>query len=123
MGMREILDIKHGGIEGYGFHCHYLGTSVPISKVLDTVQETDAQAVLISTIISHNDVHRTNMKRLNDLAVERGIRDKILLIGGGTQVTDEIARSCGMDAGFGRGTKGNLVATFIVKKMMAQKEG
>jgi D-ornithine 4,5-aminomutase subunit beta len=123
VGMREILDIKHGGIEGYGFHCHYLGTSVPISKVLDTAQETDAQAVLISTIISHNDVHRTNMKRLNDLAVERGIRDKILLIGGGTQVTDEIARSCGMDAGFGRGTKGNLVATFIVKKMMAQKEG
>ena len=32
VGMREILDIKHGGIEKYGFHCHYLGTSVPVSK-------------------------------------------------------------------------------------------
>jgi D-ornithine 4,5-aminomutase subunit beta len=121
VGMREILDIKHGGIEQYGFHCHYLGTSVPISKVLDAAQETDARAVLISTIITHNDVHRINMKRLNDLALERGVRDKVLLIAGGTQVSDEIAKACGMDAGFGRGTKGRHVASFIVGKMMGRK--
>jgi D-ornithine 4,5-aminomutase subunit beta len=118
-GMREILDIKHGGIEKYGFHCHYLGTSVPVSKLLDAAQETGAQAVLISTIITHNDIHRFHMKRLHDLAVERGIRDTVLLIAGGTQVTDEIARACGMDAGFGRGTKGRHVAAFIVKNMIA----
>ncbi len=122
VGMREIIDIKHGGIEKYGFHCHYLGTSVPISKVLDAAQETNAQAVLISTIISHNDVHRTNMQRLHDLAVERGIRDKLLLIAGGTQVTDEIAKECGMDAGFGRGTKGQHVGTFIVKELKKREE-
>ena len=119
VGMREILDIKHGGIEQYGFQCHYLGTSVPISKVLDAAQETDARGVLISTIITHNDIHRINMKRLNDLALERGLRDKVLLIAGGTQVSDDIAKACGMDAGFGRGTKGQHVATFIVKKMRA----
>ena len=123
VGMREILDIKHGGIEKYGFHCHYLGTSVPVSKLLDAAQETASQAVLISTIITHNDVHRTNMKRLSDLALERGIRDKLLLIAGGTQVTDEIAKACGMDAGFGRGTKGQHVASFILKKMMGRGEG
>ena len=117
VGMREIIDIKHGGVEKYGFHCHYLGTSVPVSKLLDAAQETDAKAVLISTIITHNDIHRVNMKRLHDLAVERGIRDKILLIAGGTQVTDEIARSCGMDAGFGRGAKGHHVGTFIVNTL------
>jgi D-ornithine 4,5-aminomutase subunit beta len=123
VGMREILDIKHGGIERYGFRCHYLGTSVPVSKVLDAAQETHARAVLISTIITHNDVHRTNMRRLNDLALERGIRDRLFLIAGGTQVTDEIARACGMDAGFGRGTRGQHVATFIVKAMTARGEG
>jgi D-ornithine 4,5-aminomutase subunit beta len=117
VGMREILNIKHGGIEKYGFHCHYLGTSVPISKVLDAAQETDANVVLISTIITHNDVHRLNMQRLHDLAMERGIRDDLLLIAGGTQVTHDIAKACGMDAGFGRGTKGNHVGTFIVNAL------
>jgi D-ornithine 4,5-aminomutase subunit beta len=119
VGMREILDIKHGGIEKYGFHCHYLGTSVPIGKVLDAAQETNARAVLISTIVTHNDMHETNMRRLNDLAVERGIRDRILLIAGGTQITDAVARACGMDTGFGRGTTGRHVASFIVKNLAA----
>jgi D-ornithine 4,5-aminomutase subunit beta len=117
--MREILDIKHGGIEKYGFHCHYLGTSVPITKVLDAAEETGARAVLISTIITHNDVHRINMQRLHDLAVERGIRQKLLLIAGGTQVTHDIATACGMDAGFGRGTTGHHVAALLVKTMRA----
>jgi D-ornithine 4,5-aminomutase subunit beta len=103
VGLREILDIKHGGIEKYGFHCHYLGTSVPVSKLLDAAVETGARAVLISTIITHNDVHKINMQRLHDLAIERGIRQQLLLIAGGTQVTDAMAKACGMDAGFGRG--------------------
>jgi D-ornithine 4,5-aminomutase subunit beta len=60
------------------------------------------------------------MCRLNDLAVERGIRDRMLLIAGGTQITDEAARACGMDTGFGRGTKGRHVASFIVKRLTAE---
>lgn len=121
VGMREIIDIKHGGLEKYAFRCHYLGTSVPVSKVLDAAQETSAKAALISTIISHNDIHRINMRRLHDLAVERGIRDGLILISGGTQVHDAMAVECGMDAGFGRGTKGRHVASFIVGKMMDKK--
>jgi D-ornithine 4,5-aminomutase subunit beta len=123
VGMREIIDIKHGGLEKYGFHCHYLGTSVPVSKVLDAVQETGAKAALISTIISHNDIHRVNMQRLHDLAVERGIRDGLILIAGGTQVNEAMAVESGMDAGFGRGTKGKHVASFIVGKTMDREKG
>jgi len=76
---------------------------------------------LISTIISHNDIHRVNMRRLHDLAVERGIRDNIILIAGGTQVNNTMAVECGMDAGFGRGTTGGDVASFIVGKMMGSE--
>jgi D-ornithine 4,5-aminomutase subunit beta len=121
VGMREIIDIKHGGVEKYGFICHYLGTSVPINKVLDAALETGSGIVLISTIITHNDIHRVNMKRLADLAVERGIRDKLLLIAGGTQVTNEAAVAEGLDAGFGRGTKGHAVASFIVKRLQGKR--
>ena len=117
VGMREIIDIKHGGIEKYGIDVTYLGTSVPISKVVDAAIETNADAILISTIISHNDVHRTNMKKLNDLCIEKGIRDKVILIAGGTQVNNDMAVKAGMDAGFGRGTHGDDVATFILKTL------
>jgi D-ornithine 4,5-aminomutase subunit beta len=55
------------------------------------------------------------MRKLNDIAVEKGVRDKLILIAGGTQVTPEIAVSNGMDGGFGRGTKGAHVATKIVE--------
>lgn len=116
VGMREIIDIKHGGIEGFGITCHYLGTSVPIEKVVDAAIETAADAILISTIITHAEIHRINMRRLNDLCIEKGIRDKIILVAGGTQVTNDIAVEEGMDAGFGRGTHGHAVASFLVEK-------
>jgi D-ornithine 4,5-aminomutase subunit beta len=117
VGMREIIDIKHGGIEKYGVDCIYLGTSVPVEKLLDAAIEHAADAVLLSTIISHGEIHRQNMEKLNDLAIEKGVRDKLLLISGGTQVTDELAKCWGMDAGFGRGTHGHDVASFMVEAL------
>jgi D-ornithine 4,5-aminomutase subunit beta len=122
VGLREIIDIKHGGIEKYGIQSEYLGTSCPIEKLIDAAVETKAQVIMASTIITHNDIHIKNMKKLHDLCVEKGVRDKLILISGGTQVSDEIARANGMDAGFGRGTHGNNVATFIVEEMQRRKE-
>ncbi|NLA59910.1 MAG: LuxR family transcriptional regulator [Firmicutes bacterium] len=116
VGMREIIDIKHGGIEGFGIKATYLGTSVPIDKVVNAAIEEDADAILISTIISHADIHRKNMERLARLCEEKGVRQKFILVGGGTQVTNDLAVQAGLDAGFGRGTKGIDVASFLVKK-------
>lgn len=117
VGMREILDIKHGGIEKYGVKYHYLGTSVPIGKLVDAAIETGAHAILISTIISHNDVHRAQMKKLAELCQEKGIREKIILIAGGTQVNRDMAKETGLDATFGRGTKGIHVVNAMVKTL------
>lgn len=116
VGLKEILDIKHGGIEQFGIKYHYLGTSCPVEKLVDAAIETNSQAILCSTIITHNDVHIKNMRRINDLCVEKGVRDKLILVGGGTQVTHEIAVEAGMDAGFGRGSRGIDVASFLVKR-------
>lgn len=120
VGMREILDIKHGGIEKYGVKYHYLGTSVPIGKLVDAAIETGAHAILISTIISHNDVHRAQMKKLAELCKEKGIRDKVVLIAGGTQVNRDMAKETGLDATFGRGTKGIHVVNAMVKVLKAR---
>ncbi|MCR3905521.1 MAG: D-ornithine 4,5-aminomutase subunit OraE [Tenericutes bacterium] len=116
VGMREILDIKHGGVEKFGISYNYLGTSVPIEKFIDAAIETNSQCVMISLIISHDDIHYKNMQKLHDYAVEKGVRDKLILLAGGTQVTPELAKKYGMDQGFSRGTKGKDVASFIVKR-------
>ena len=116
VGIREIIDIKHGGIEKYGIECHILGTSISVEKLVDAAIEINADAILTSTIISHDDIHYKNMKKLHQYAIERGVRDKMIFIAGGTQVSNEQAVANGMDAGFGRGTKGSHVATFLVKK-------
>ena len=122
VGLREIIDIKHGGIEKYGIKCIYLGTSVPITKLIDAAIESDADAILMSTIISHDDVHYKNMKKTHEYAVEKGVREKLIIVAGGTQVTPELARKQGVDQGFGRGTKGNHVASFLVKQKEKMNE-
>lgn len=116
VGLREIIDIKHGGIEKYGMEVHYLGTSVPVEKLVDAAIELNADAILASTIISHDDIHYRNMKRIHELAIEKGIREKIMIMAGGTQVIPEIAVENGMDAGFGRGSNGANVATALVER-------
>lgn len=116
VGLREIIDIKHGGIEKYGIKVHYLGTSVPVEKLLQAAVETNAEVVMASVIISHDDIHYKNVAAIDKLAREMGIRDKIIFIAGGTQVTPELAVKWGADAGFGRGAKGIHNATFIVKE-------
>ena len=117
VGLREIIDIKHGGIEKYGIMAEYLGTSVPTQKLVDAAIETNADAILMSTIISHDEIHYKNMKKVVDYAIEKGVRDRLLIIAGGTQVSPDIAKEQGVDAGFGRGTKGKDVASFIVKTL------
>ena len=114
VGLHEILDIKHGGIEKYGFHCHDLGASVSVERILDMAEKLDARAVLISTIVTHEHIHERHMRHLNELAKERGLRERLVLVAGGAQVSNELAHKFGLDAGFGRGTTGRDVGSFLV---------
>jgi len=122
VGIREVLDIKHGGVEKFGIKYEYLGTSVPIEKFVDAAIETKSNVIMMSTIISHDDTHYKSMLKLHNYAVEKGVRDKLILVAGGTQVTPEIARTNKMDQGFGRGTKGIHIASFILDKHKEMNE-
>ncbi len=116
VGLREIIDIKHGGIEGFGIKVHYLGTSVPVEKLVNAAIELNADAILASTIISHDDIHYKNIAGIDRIAKEMGVRDKLIFAAGGTQVTPDLAVQAGADAGFTRGHKGVHVASFLVKR-------
>ncbi|MDY6038496.1 MAG: D-ornithine 4,5-aminomutase subunit OraE [Eubacterium sp.] len=121
VGLREIINIKHGGIEKWGIKVNYLGTSVPVEKLVDAAIELNATAILASTIISHDNIHYKNMKRINELAIEKGIRDNVIICAGGTQVIPEDARKTGIDEGFGRDSHGIDVATFLAEEAMRKR--
>jgi len=121
VGIDAIMNMKgfdgHYGLERYkGVEAINLGSQVPNEELIAKAIELNADAILASTIISHDDIHYKNMKRIHELCIEKGIRDKIILTAGGTQVTPELACENGMDQGFGRGTNGAQVATFLVEK-------
>ena len=122
VGLREIIDIKHGGIEKFGIEVHYLGTSVPVEKLVDAAVELNAEVILASTIISHDNIHYKNMKRIHELAIEKGIREDVIICAGGTQVIPEEAVKTGIDAGFGRNSHGIDVATFIIEERRRRRE-
>jgi D-ornithine 4,5-aminomutase subunit beta len=121
VGIREIMNIKHGGIEKWGIECIYLGTSVPVEKMVDAAIETNAEAILASTIISHDNIHYKNIKRIAELCVEKGVRDKIIIVQGGTQVVPEEAIKAGADMGFGRNSHGIDVATFLAEERQRRR--
>lgn len=116
VGLREIIDIKHGGIEKYGMEVVYLGTSCPPEKLVNAAIEVHADAIMASTIISHDDIHYKNIAKIDKIMREMGIRDKVIFVAGGTQVTPELARKAGADEGFGRGSHGVHNATFLIKR-------
>lgn len=121
VGLREIIDIKHGGIERFGIEVEYLGTSVPVEKLVDAAIELNAEVIMASTIISHDNIHYKNMKRIHELAVEKGIRDKVIICAGGTQVIPEEGVKTGIDAAFGRNSHGIDVASFIVEERQRRR--
>ena len=122
VGLREIIDIKHGGIERFGIEVHYLGTSVPVEKLVDAAVELKAEAILASTIISHDNIHYKNMKRIHELAIEKGIRDDVIIAAGGTQVIPEEGLKTGVDAAFGRNSHGIDVASFLIEERQRRRK-
>jgi len=84
--------------------------------MIDAAVEANADAILASVIISHDGVHYRNLRKLNETAIEKGVRDRLIIIGGGTQISVKEANLTGIDAGFGRGTKGIQVADFLIRK-------
>ena len=57
---------------------------------------------------------------LPDTHDEKSQKGKVIAIGG-PQVTDRQARECGMDAGFGHGTSGHDVASFLMRALRGRE--
>lgn len=125
VGIDAIMNMKgfagHYGLERYRWvEAHNLGAQVAPERLLDEAERFGADAVLASQVVTGNDLHRLNLTRLIEMAEASGLRERFLFICGGPRVDHMLALELGFDAGFGRGTYAEHVASFVVQRMLSQ---
>lgn len=126
VGIDAIMNMKgydgHYGLERYhGIKAHNLGAQVPNEELVAKAIELNADAIIVSQIVTQKDVHIPNMTQLIELLESEGIRDKMIVCAGGPRISYELAKELGYDAGFGTGTYAEDVASFIVQALVAKK--
>lgn len=123
VGIDAIMNMKgyagKYGLERYPeINAINMGSQVPNETLVKKALETNADAILVSQVVTQKNVHIPNLTELVEMLEAEGIRDKVVLIVGGPRITHELALELGYDAGFGPGTTPPDVATFIVKEMV-----
>ncbi|GFN37064.1 lysine 5,6-aminomutase subunit beta [Tepidimicrobium xylanilyticum] len=123
VGIDAIMNMKgyagHYGLERYeGVEAYNLGSQVPNEDLVAKAIELNADAILVSQVVTQKDVHIPNLTQLVELLEAEGIRDKVILVCGGPRISHELAKELGYDAGFGPGTFAEDVASFIVTEMV-----
>jgi beta-lysine 5,6-aminomutase beta subunit len=120
VGIDAILNYKgyagDKGLESYkGFEAYNLGAQVENDQLAERALALNADAVLVSQIITQRNVHKDNAAALIELAKSQGWRSKMVLLLGGPRIDHKLALELGFDAGFGPGTKPSDVASFLVE--------
>ena len=81
-----------------GFEVYDLGIDVPVQKFVDAIKETDAPVVGMSGFLT---LAFDSMKQTVDAIKGAGLREKVKVMIGGGQITDEVVKYTGAD-GFGK---------------------
>jgi len=123
VGIDAIMNMKgfdgHYGLERYkGLEALNLGSQVPNEELVAKAIEMNADAIVVSQVVTQKDVHIPNLTNLIELLEAEGIRDKVVVCAGGPRVSHELAKELGYDAGFGPGTYAEHVASFVVNQMV-----
>ncbi|SMO67869.1 OAM dimerization domain-containing protein [Melghirimyces algeriensis] len=122
VGIDAIMNMKgydgEYGLERYPeMEAYNLGSQVPNEEMLAKAIELNADALLVSQVVTQKGVHIANLTHLVELAEAEGIRNQLILICGGPRINHEMALELGYDAGFGPGSLAPDVASFIVHEL------
>ena len=127
VGIDAILNMKgynrHKGLEIYReIRTINMGAQVSCEKLLAKTREEMPDALLISQIVTHKNVHIKNLQKMMKILRAERLKEELVLIVGGPGITSEIARDLGYDAGFGRGTYPEQLASFLIREL-ARRNG
>ncbi len=97
-----------------GFEVHDLGVDVPAQKFVEKIKETGAPIVGLSGFLT---LAFDSMKQTVDAIKAAGLRDKVKVMIGGGQITEEVRKYTGADA-YG---KDAMVGVSLAKKWVGAK--
>jgi beta-lysine 5,6-aminomutase beta subunit len=123
VGIDAILNMKgfagDYGLERYpGFEAFNLGSQVPNEELIKKATARNADAILVSQVVTQREVHKDNGRQFVEAAKKAGLKGKTTLLLGGPRVDHRLALELGFDAGFGPGTKPSDVANYIVHQVL-----
>jgi beta-lysine 5,6-aminomutase beta subunit len=118
VGLDAILSMKgFAGDHGLEYFTEMrvvnLGSQVTPAEIVEVVQRERADAVLISQVVTQRDAHIHHLAEVRSALEEAGLRDGLVLVGGGPRFSPEQAAELGYDHIFGRGTKPSEVASYL----------
>ncbi|MDQ3877640.1 MAG: cobalamin-dependent protein [Actinomycetota bacterium] len=118
VGLDAILSMKgFAGDHGLEYfpemHVFNMGSQVAPEEIVETVRRENADAVLISQVVTQKDAHLLHLTEVRAALEDAGLRDRVVLVGGGPRFVPEQATELGYDRIFGRGTKPSEVASYL----------
>jgi beta-lysine 5,6-aminomutase beta subunit len=118
VGLDAILSMKgfagDKGLEYYQeMRVHNMGAQVTPDEIVAAVRDEGADAVLISQVVTQREAHIHHLTEVRGALQKAGLRDGLLLIGGGPRFSPEQADELGYDRIFTRGTKPSEVASYL----------
>jgi beta-lysine 5,6-aminomutase beta subunit len=126
VGIDAIFNAKgfsgNYGLERFpAFRALNLGAQVSCEALLRRAAEEQAEAILVSQVVTQKNVHVHNLTKLIELAEAEGVRDRYLFVVGGPRISNTFAKELGYDAGFGPGSTATSVASYIAQELIARK--
>jgi beta-lysine 5,6-aminomutase beta subunit len=127
VGIDAIMNMKgyagEYGLERYPMiRAFNLGMQVRNEDLIAHAIDKQADALLVSQVVTQKDVHIRNLSELIDMLEAERLRERLIVVCGGPRITHELALELGYDAGFGAGTTAPDVASFIVQEMVKRAQ-
>ena len=127
VGIDAILNIKgFAGEKGLEYYRELkvvnLGAQVSVPQLVARAQEEQADAVLVSQVVTQRDAHILNTREMSAAVRESYPSDRRpVLVVGGPRFDETMSVELGVDRVFGRGTTPAEVASYLVHRIVNRK--
>jgi beta-lysine 5,6-aminomutase beta subunit len=123
VGIDAILNIKgFAGEKGLEYYREVkvvnLGAQVSVPQLVERARAEQADAVLVSQVVTQRDAHLLNTREMSAAFREAyPAEERPLLVVGGPRFDEAMAEALGVDRVFGRGTTPGEVASYLVHRL------
>lgn len=128
VGIDAIMNIKgFAGEKGLEYYRELkvvnLGAQVSVPQLVDRARAEQADAVLVSQVVTQRDAHILNTREMSAAFRESyPAAKRPVLVVGGPRFDEKMAADLGVDRVFSRGTTPGEVASYLIHRVTADKE-